>query len=76
MNSRATSHRRNARTIEHDWIQAMSRMINALFSRSPRSAYESLSIRFNGIGVGQSARPVAAGEWCSSPGEAWKLVRA
>jgi hypothetical protein len=54
----------------------MSRMINALFSRSPRSGYESLSIRFNGIGVGQSARPVAAGEWCLSSGEAWKLVRA
>jgi hypothetical protein len=44
------------RTIELDWIQAMSRMINALFSRSPRSAYEILNIRLNGIGSGQSTR--------------------
>jgi hypothetical protein len=35
----------------------MSRMIHPLFSRSPRSAYEILSIRFNGIGSGQSTRP-------------------
>jgi hypothetical protein len=57
VDNRATSHRRNARTIEHDWIQAMSRMINALFSRAPRSAYEILSIRFNGIGSGSRLGP-------------------
>jgi hypothetical protein len=38
-------------------------MINALFSISPRSAYEILSIRFNGIGSSSRLDPVAAGEW-------------
>jgi hypothetical protein len=57
VDNRATSHRRNARTIEHDWIQAMSRMINALFSTSPRSAYEILSIRFNGKGRAVDSPP-------------------
>jgi hypothetical protein len=37
--------------------RAMSRMINALFSRSPQSAYEILSTRFNGIGLGSRLGP-------------------
>jgi hypothetical protein len=32
-------------------------MINALFSRSPQSAYEILSTRFNGIGSAVDSAP-------------------
>jgi hypothetical protein len=45
------------------WIEAMSRMINALFFEiSPIRAYEILSTRFNGIRSASRLGPVTAGE--------------